>query len=90
MAKKTKRKVSAVVTPAPAPEVAEVQVAERLTPASGAPASAAAGVRSFGRRAPVAVEFNPDYTYIVKDLKRIGALAGTFFVILIILSFIIK
>jgi hypothetical protein len=93
MAKKTKRKVSAVVTPAPAPEVAEVQVAERPSAASAGAASAraaSAGVRSFGRRAPVAVEFNPDYTYILKDLKRIGALAGTFFVILIVLSFIIK
>ncbi len=87
MAKKTKRKVSAVVTPAPAPEVAEVQVVERPSAASTATSTA---TRSFGRRAPGAVEFNPDYSYIIKDLKRIGALAGTFFVILIILSFIIK
>ncbi len=32
-------------------------------------------------------DFNPDYSYVVKDLKRIGALAGSFFVILIVLSF---
>jgi len=32
--------------------------------------------------------FNPDYTYVIKDLRRIAILAGTFFVILIILSFI--
>jgi hypothetical protein len=32
--------------------------------------------------------FNPDYTYVIKDLRRIGLLAGTFFVILVILSFI--
>ena len=35
-------------------------------------------------------EFNPDYSYVIKDLKRIGALAGTFFVILIVLSFILN
>jgi len=32
--------------------------------------------------------FNPDYSYTIKDLKRIGILAGTFFVILIGLAFI--
>ncbi len=85
MAKKTKRKVSAVVTPAPAPEVMAVRASE--APAS---ASAAASSRSFTRRATTtAVEFNPDYGYVIKDLKRIGALAGTFFVILIALSFIL-
>jgi hypothetical protein len=35
-------------------------------------------------------EFNPDYSYVKKDLKRIGTLAGTFFAILIVLSFILK
>lgn len=33
--------------------------------------------------------FNPDYSYVIKDLKRIGLLAGTFFAILIALSFIL-
>ncbi len=86
MAKKTKRKVSSsrvststVVTPSPAPEVISVRSVE--TPV-------AASSRSFSRRTTSAVEFNPDYTYIVKDLKRIGLMAGTFFVILIALSFI--
>ena len=32
-------------------------------------------------------EFNPDYSYVIKDLKRIGTLAGIFFVVLIVLSF---
>jgi hypothetical protein len=31
--------------------------------------------------------FNPDYSYVIKDLKRIGLLAGFFFGVLIILSF---
>lgn len=35
-------------------------------------------------------EFNPDYSYVRKDLKRIAALAGTFFAILIALSFILN
>ena len=52
------------------------------------PAPAAA--RSFSRRATSTTEFAPDYTYVKKDLKRIGTLAGSFFVLLIILSFIIR
>jgi hypothetical protein len=32
------------------------------------------------------VEFNPDYTIIKRDLKRIGILVGSFFAILIILA----
>lgn len=37
-----------------------------------------------------APEFNPDYTYVVKDLKRIATLAGTFFVVLVVLSFFLR
>lgn len=48
----------------------------------------AAPVTSSTRRGQA--EFNPDYTYIIKDLKRIGVLAGSFFIILIVLSFILK
>jgi len=33
-----------------------------------------------------AVEFNPDYSIIKRDLKRIGLLAATFFAILIMLA----
>ena len=35
-------------------------------------------------------EFNPDYTYVKKDLSRIGVLAGVFFVALIALSFFLR
>lgn len=35
-------------------------------------------------------EFNPDYGPVRKDLKRIGILAGTFFVILVTLSFFLR
>jgi hypothetical protein len=34
--------------------------------------------------------FNPDYSYVTKDLKRIGTLAGTFFAILVVLSFFLR
>ncbi len=34
-------------------------------------------------------DFSPDYTPIIRDLKRIGMLAGAFFVILVALSFIL-
>jgi hypothetical protein len=40
--------------------------------------------------APRATEFNPDYTYVRRDLRRIGVLAGAFFVILVALSFILR
>jgi hypothetical protein len=36
------------------------------------------------------VEFNPDYRHIINDLKRVGTLAGLFFIVLIILSFILR
>jgi hypothetical protein len=48
----------------------------------------AAAPASSGR--PSEREFNPDYSYVIKDLKRIGSLAGIFFVILVALSFIIR
>jgi hypothetical protein len=43
-----------------------------------------------GSRYSSAVEFNPDYTHVVSDLKRIGILMGSFTVILVALSFFLK
>ena len=34
----------------------------------------------------VKTEFNPDYTHVKRDLRRIGLLAGIFVAILIVLS----
>ncbi len=34
-------------------------------------------------------EFNPDYSDVIKDLKRIGILAASFFIILLALSFVL-
>jgi len=41
-------------------------------------------------QARAAQEFNPDYSYVIKDLKRIGLLAGSFFAILVVLSFFLR
>jgi hypothetical protein len=88
MAKKVKRKVSQVVNPAAAPGVLEAHP-ENGAATNGAHESTVSrtGYRS---RSNAPYEFNPDYSYVVKDLKRIGTLAGTFFIILIALSFIIR
>jgi hypothetical protein len=42
------------------------------------------------RRFMPAPEFKPDYSYVKRDLKRIGIIAGSFFGILIVLSFFLK
>lgn len=39
---------------------------------------------------PVRTEFNPDYSMVKKDLKRIGMLAGFFIVLLVALSFFLR
>jgi hypothetical protein len=39
---------------------------------------------------PQKFEFNPDYSLIKKDLRRIGILAGFFIAVLVALSFILK
>jgi hypothetical protein len=54
---------------------------------SGA-AAAAPAVTAF--TSSKAVEFRPDYSYVTKDLRRIGILAGTFMLILVVLSFFLR
>jgi hypothetical protein len=39
---------------------------------------------------PTRTEFNPDYTYVKRDLARIGTLAGFFVTVLVILSFFLR
>lgn len=43
-----------------------------------------------GANTPTSTEFNPDYSHVKRDLSRIGLLAGTFFVLLIVLSFFLR
>lgn len=50
---------------------------------TAATVSSNGGSRTFDR------EFKPDYSHIIKDLRRIGVLAASFFVILIALSFLL-
>jgi hypothetical protein len=45
---------------------------------------------SFTNTPPQKFEFNPDYSLIKKDLKRIGILAGFFISVLVILSFFLR
>jgi len=35
-------------------------------------------------------EFNPDYSYVFKDLRTIGVLAGAFITALVVLSIFLK
>ena len=39
---------------------------------------------------PRTTEFNPDYTHVRRDLRRIGLLAGSFVLILVALSFFLR
>ncbi|HJQ13348.1 MAG TPA: hypothetical protein VJ830_01270 [Anaerolineales bacterium] len=39
---------------------------------------------------PTRTEFNPDYTYVKRDLARIGTLAGFFVAVLVVLSFFLR
>ena len=44
---------------------------------------------STSTRSMTGADFNPDYSYVKKDLIRIGTLAVVFFVVLVALSFIL-
>lgn len=61
---------------------------KRSTSSSVTPLEKAAAARTHGRTGTV--EFKPDYSYVKQDLKRIGILAGSFFVILVVLSFFLR
>lgn len=53
-------------------------------PVKVAPSAAKSATRAFSQ------EFNPDYSYVKDDLKRIAYLAGIFIVILVVLSFFLR
>jgi len=46
--------------------------------------------RGSGSSSSLRDEFNPDYTYVKRDLTRIGTLAGFFILVLITISFFLK
>ena len=74
MPKKQKRQVSRKIS------LSETQMQTEKSTADG---------KSFAIRQSGG-EFNPDYTHVKTDLKRIGSLAGFFIVVLIILSFFLR
>ena len=41
-------------------------------------------------RATYTQEFNPDYSHVKRDLRQIAIMAGSFFVILVVLSFFLR
>ena len=62
----------------------------RKTTASPAPVvPGAAPVAQVTPARAIDREFNPDYSYVKKDLKRIGTLAGLILIILIVLTFVL-
>ena len=45
---------------------------------------------SMASSTPTRTEFNPDYSYVKRDLARIGTLAGFFITVLVVLSFFLR
>ncbi len=65
----------------------QVSTSQVNTPAAAVESAVA---RPAAQAASASREFNPDYTYIKQDLKRIGIMALSFFVILVALSFFLN
>jgi hypothetical protein len=74
MAKKSKKQTRNTPAARPAPESVSIS------------ASVASGSVSKTSES----DFNPDYSMTIKDLKRIGTLAASFIVVLIVLSFFLR
>jgi hypothetical protein len=79
MPKKTKKQARK----APAQVVAPIETPTSMTSSGFAPSLMTAGRTSD-------TDFKPDYSATLKDLKRIAILAGSFFVVLVILSFFLR
>lgn len=60
--------------------------ARQISRETSTPATITPGLSPVSR-GPV---FNPDYSPVIRDLKRIGILAGTFVVVLVALSFFLR
>jgi hypothetical protein len=75
MAKKQKRNVSQSAV------ATGTRTAAKATPARAYASSP---------RPMTSMDFNPDFTFVKQDLKRIGITAASFIAVLIILSFFLK
>jgi hypothetical protein len=80
MPKKSKKQIRKMPSQMATPTSAAPGVASGATPSAYAPSMISTGRTSDA-------DFKPDYSDTLKDLKRIGILAGSFIVILIALSF---
>jgi hypothetical protein len=60
-----------------------------ITGVKSTPSGRSSGASTFTGRSSE-IEFKPDYSQTIKDLKRIGVLATTFMVVLIALSFFLR
>ena len=78
MSKRQKRRVSKGNRPA------------ITTPATATTGQTPASSWSPQRGLNTVTEFKPDYSAVKKDLKRIGILAGSFFIILVALTIILR
>ncbi len=85
MAKKQKRQVARTAAP-----VVRERVQNEFVASEKAPVSGGSRYQVSSSRAPAAVEFNPDYSHVRSDLKRIGILAGSFISVLVVLSFFLR
>lgn len=84
MAKKQKRQVARTAAPV------EKETANGYAPVAEATPTTRYRVSSSRTSGgSLSSEFNPDYSHVIQDLRRIGILAGSFIVILVVLSFIL-
>jgi hypothetical protein len=88
MAKKTRKQTRKVSRSARSSSTSSSSSAGPAVQSTAASVQTTAAVGLSSRMS--ASEFNPDYSQTIKDLKRIGALAGTFFVVLVIISFFLR
>lgn len=62
----------------------------RKTSATPMVVASTEGMKLAAKERSSAAEFNPDYSQTIKDLKRIGILAGTFFGVLVVLALFLR
>jgi hypothetical protein len=87
MSKKRKRQVR---TGSSSRSAASQSAGSQITASRSAASQGGAAASLSGTSRSWRDDFNPDYSYVIKDLRRIGALAGTFLAILIVLSFFLR
>jgi len=85
MAKKQKRNIPQGTRPSTAPSSSSTAPARN--PVVARPAGGRLPVS--GLRPSTSVDFNPDYSYAKRDLKRVGIMAASFISALIVLAIVL-